>query len=106
MNNPDNIFGKSIKGTPAELLRLLELSIGEGFVSSVIPEGPAVPRNIFGRRPHYRQGDSLSFLAGMASAGLRAGAFLRGSQLEAGRKQLQELARQNLPAMIHYAHTG
>lgn len=105
MNNPDNIFGKSIKGTPAELLRLLELSIGEGFVSSVIPEGPAVPRNIFGRRPHYRQGDSLSFLAGMASAGLRAGAFLRGSQLDAGRRQLQELARQNLPAMIHYAHT-
>src|SRR5690606_41434297 len=49
MDNPDNIFGKTIESTGAELLRLLESGISEGFLcSEELPSGNGP--NIFGRR--------------------------------------------------------
>ncbi len=105
MDSPDNIFGKTIESTGAELLRRLESGIGEGFLcSEELPSGNGP--NIFGRPALYRRSAGLSFLAGLAGAGLRASAFLRGGELAANYAQLADLARQNLAAVIHYAPHG
>jgi len=105
MDNPDNIFGKTIESTGAELLRLLESGISEGFLCSEgLPSGNGP--NIFGRPALYRRSAGLPFLAGLAGAGLRASAFLCGRELAASYAQLADLARQNLAAVIHYAPQG
>ncbi|MCO6480157.1 MAG: 4Fe-4S binding protein [Phaeodactylibacter sp.] len=103
MNDPNNIFGKAVESTGAELLQQLEAALSEGYLS---PKGKeASPGlNIFGRLGHHRHGSGLSFLAGLAGTGLRAGAFLTGNQLGANYNQLAELTRHNLPVLVHYTN--
>ena len=101
MNYQNNIFGKTITHTAAGLVRQLESGLGEGFLSAEATEVKNI-HNIFGRKPSFRTGTDLSFLAGMASSGLRTAAFLSGAQLGANYNQLAALARQNLAALVHY----
>lgn len=102
MDNPDNIFGKRVTATGAALAGKLEAGISEAFLSSqALPAGAGL--NIFGRSVHYRRSAGLSFLAGMAGAGLRSGALLAGRELAANVNQLSDMARQNLAAVVHYA---
>ena len=102
MSDPNNIFGKKVERTTAALLQQLEAGLSEGFLSAEAEGAPNI-RNIFGRKPCSRNGTDLSFLAGMASGGLRTAAFLSGSQLGANYNQLAALARQNLAVLVHHA---
>lgn len=102
MNDQNTILGKTIETTGAELLPQLEAALSEGYLSSDAADAAAA-RNIFGRIGQHRRGSDLSFLAGLASTGLRTSAFLKGAQLGANHNQLAGLVRQNLAALVHYA---
>ena len=102
MDKPDNIFGKVVESTGAVLLQQLESGVSEGYLSPFGAETPDT-LNLFGRKACHRNSPDLSFLAGLASTGLRAGAFLSGSQLGANYNQLADFVRQNLPVLVHYA---
>ena len=99
MDKPDNIFGKVVESTGAVLLQQLESGVSEGYLSPFGAETPDT-LNLFGRKACHRNSPDLSFLAGLASTGLRAGAFLSGSQLGANYNQLADFVRQNLPVLV------
>lgn len=100
MDRPRKIFGKTIQGgTAAEALALLQSGYCEGLILPPRHPRPDVEQ-LFGRPVQILQGADLSFLAGLASGGLRTAAIMTAADLANNLPRLREIARNHIPAII------
>ncbi len=104
LENRENITG-------AAVVQVIELGISEGFQAPLLleergldlsrTESPGGKVNIFDRPVVLSSATDLSFILGLASTGLRTGAFVSGKDLIGNYNQLSTAARQHLALVIH-----
>jgi pyruvate/2-oxoacid:ferredoxin oxidoreductase alpha subunit/ferredoxin len=93
-------LGNTEKLSPLEAVRLIELDSAEGLQAPGYT-GHKQINNIFGRPITFSDASDLSFLMGLASTGLRAGALVDGRALMGNFNQLSAIANQHLATVIH-----
>ncbi|MDH3648075.1 MAG: 4Fe-4S binding protein [Saprospiraceae bacterium] len=100
MEDARAIFGKTLSLSSKEAARVVELGVGEAFLSaeSASREGML---NIFGRTADHLSGVDLSAVKGIIATGIRGGAHMTNGQLLDNLSVLQELVRNHLPTLIY-----
>ena len=91
-----NIYGETLSLAGPQAVSRLESAIGEGWVGNPNGSGP----NVFGRNVVNPVNSDLSYLVGLATTGLRVGAFLDGDSLVRYAPVLAEASRRHLPIVV------
>ena len=101
MKKASEIFGKTVQLSSREGLQRLELAISEGLRAPGLASLAPAETNLFGRPAVVSRAEDLSFVAGVASTGLRTAAFCSPEELASHAVLLHSLTGQLLPVVIH-----
>lgn len=99
MDRVGQILGKTLPATATNALSMLASALCEGILLSDRQDAVEA-EHLFGRKAVVRISDQLSYLAGMASGGLRTTALLRPSDLLANLTVLQTMVRHHTPTVV------
>ena len=105
MEDAGSYLGKTYTMTGKAALLQLEAAICEGIST---PANWPVPKttHLSGRQVEYTTAQDLSFVTGLATAGLRTAAFLPIDDFTRSFHQIRELARLHVPAVLYCLTRG
>lgn len=101
-NSLATILGKENELTGMQAQLLLEEFVCEGISYSKDVTKNTGNKNVYGRHVFKELTTDLSFIAGIASTGLRAASFISASKTDDFYNQLTEAARNHFPLVVQY----